>query len=414
MKKTMLLVAMALISAGCFAQKANVKKAKSYIQSETPDYNAARQAIEEAIVNPETSELADTWYQAGMIGYSQNEKMNLDAMMGQTVDEDLKGQAITESYDYFIKADELASAIVVDKKGREVMKDAKTRKLIISKMETYYANEDFIKYSGYLSDQKDFAKAYEVLMRHLKIVDLPMMQDEKIQARMPKDTTYEQYRYYAAYFAIQAEMHKEAIAILEEMKNGEYEATIINQFLYQEYVALNDTVNFVRVLKDAVTRFPQEPWFLQNLINYYIFSGQTDQAIVYLSEAIEREPNVGQYRLIKGNILANENRYEEAAVEYEKALEVEPTLADAKAGQGRIFYNQAVKMNEDAAYIADAKEYKKALEDMNDMFLKSLPYFEEALKMEPDNRDYMIILRTLYYRFEMEAEYEAISAELNK
>ena len=414
MKKTMLLVAMALISAGCFAQKANVKKAKSYIQSETPDYNAARQAIEEAIVNPETSELADTWYQAGMIGYIQNEKINFDASIGQTVDEDLKGQAITESYDYFIKADELASAIVVDKKGREVMKDAKTRKLIISKMETYYANEDFIKYSGYLSDQKDFAKAYEVLMRHLKIVDLPMMQDEKIQARMPKDTTYEQYRYYAAYFAIQAEMHKEAIAILEEMKNGEYEATVINQFLYQEYVALNDTVNFVRVLKDAVTRFPQEPWFLQNLINYYIFSGQTDQAIVYLTEAIEREPNVGQYRLIKGNILANENRYEEAAVEYEKALEVEPTLADAKAGQGRIFYNQAVKMNEDAAYIADAKEYKKALEDMNDMFLKSLPYFEEALKMEPDNRDYMIILRTLYYRFEMEAEYEAISAELNK
>ena len=414
MKKTMLLVAMALISAGCFAQKANVKKAKSFIQTENPDYNAARQAIEEAIVNPETSELADTWYQAGMIGYSQNEKMNLDAMMGQTVDEDLKGQAITESYDYFIKADELASAIVVDKKGREVMKDAKTRKLIISKMETYYANQDFIKYSGYLSDQKDFAKAYEVLMRHLKIVDLPMMQDEKIQARMPKDTTYEQYRYYAAYFAIQAEMHKEAIAILEEMKNGEYEATIINQFLYQEYVALNDTVNFVRVLKDAVARFPQEPWFLQNLINHYIFSGQTDQAIVYLSEAIEREPNVGQYRLIKGNILANENRYEEAAVEYEKALEVEPTLADAKAGQGRIFYNQAVKMNEDAAYIADAKEYQKALKDMNDMFLKSLPYFEEAHKMEPDNRDYMIILRTLYYRFEMEAEYEAISAELNK
>ena len=414
MKKTMLFVAMALISVGCMAQKANVKKAKSLLQSEAPDYNAARQLMEEALANPETSVLADTWYQAAMIGYSQNEKMNIEAMMGQSVDKDVQGEAITESYNYFVKAGELASATITDKKGREVMADAKTYKLIAPKLMSYYDGQDFIKYGIYLNEQRNYTEAYKAFMTHLGIQELPMMQDEKLQAKMPKDTIYEQYRYYAAIFAIQAEMHDEAIALLEEMKDGEYEPTLVNQFLYQEYVALNDTVNYVRVLQNAVVRFPKEPWFLQNLINHYIFSGQTDQALVYLTEAIEREPNVGQYRLIKGNILANENRYEEASVEYEKALEVEPTLADAKAGQGRIYYNQAVKMNEDAAYISDAKEYKKALKEMNDMFKKSLPFFEEAHKMDPENRDYMITLRTLYYRFEMEAEYEAISAELNK
>lgn len=414
MKKTMLFVAMALISVGCMAQKANVKKAKSLLQSEAPDYNAARQLMEEALANPETSVLADTWYQAAMIGYSQNEKMNIEAMMGQSVDKDVQGEAITESYNYFVKAGELASATITDKKGREVMADAKTYKLIAPKLMSYYDGQDFIKYGIYLNEQRNYTEAYKAFMTHLGIQELPMMQDEKLQAKMPKDTIYEQYRYYAAIFAIQAEMHDEAIALLEEMKDGEYEPTLVNQFLYQEYVALNDTVNYVRVLQNAIVRFPKEPWFLQNLINHYIFSGQTDQALVYLSEAIEREPNVGQYRLIKGNILANENRYDEAAVEYDKALEVEPTLADAKAGQGRIYYNQAVKMNEDAAYISDAKEYKKALKEMNDMFKKSLPFFEEAHKMDPENRDYMITLRTLYYRFEMEAEYEAISAELNK
>lgn len=414
MKKTMLFAVMALISVGCMAQKANVKKVKSLIQAETPDFYGARQLIEEAIVNPETAGLADTWYQAGMIGYTQNEKFNIAAMMGQAVDEELKGQAAMESYDYFVKAAELAAATVVDKKGREVQADPKTLKLIVPKMMSYYDAQDFIKYGIYLNDQKNYVEAYKAFMNHLSIQDLPMMQDPKLQAKMPKDTIYEQYRYYAAIFAIQAEMHNEAIALLESMKDGEYEATVVNQFLYQEYVSLNDTVNFVRVLKDAVVRFPKEPWFLQNLINHYIFSGQTDQALIYLTEAIEREPSVGQYRLIKGNILANENKFEEAAVEYEKALEVEPNLADAKAGQGRIYYNQAVKMNEDAAYISDAKEYKKALAEMNAMFKKSLPFFEEAHRMDPENRDYMITLRTLYYRFEMEAEYEAISAELNK
>lgn len=414
MKKTLILAAVVLMSACCFAQKANVKKAKSFLQAETPDYTAARQLMEEALVNEETAGLADTWYQAGLIGFTQNEKLNIEAMMGQQVDEYAKGKAITESYDYFVKADELASATVLDKKGKEVMADAKTRKLIITKMMNYYETQDFIKYGIFLNDQKAYAEAYDAFMRHLTIQELPMMQDAKLQEKMPKDTIYDQYLYYAAIFAIQAEMHPEAIAILEKMKDGEYEATVVNQFLYQEYQTLNDTVNFVRVLQDAVKRFPKEPWFLQNLINFYIFSGQTEQALVYLTEAIEREPNVAQYHLIKGNILANEGRFDEAYTEYEKTLEVDPTMADAKAGQGRVYYNQAVKMNEDAAYISDAKEYKKALNEMNAMFKKSLPFFEEAHKMAPDNRDYMITLRTLYYRFDMNKEYEAISEELNK
>ncbi len=413
MKKTILMVALALVGACCYAQKANVKKAKSLTLQEEPDFAAAKAAIEEALVNDETKGQAETWYVAGLIGYTQNEQMNISAMMGQAVDDNAKGQGIMESFDCWVKADEIAMTPVVDKKGKEKV-DTKMRKTISTKMMDYYNNQDFIKYGIYLNEQKDYANAYQAFMRHLSIQDLPMMQDPKLQEKMPKDTIYDQYKYYAAMFAIQAEMHDEAIALLTEMKDGEYEAAAVNQYLYQEYVALNDTVRFLQVLQNAVVRFPKEPWFLQNLINFYIFSGQTDQAIVYLDQAIEREPEVGQYHLIKGNILANEERFDEARVEYDEALKVEPTLADAMAGCGRIFYNQAVKMNEEAAYISDAKAYKKALNEMNEMFKKSLPFFEKAHEMEPENRDYMITLRTLYYRFSMDKEYEAISAELNK
>lgn len=413
MKKTILMVALALVGVCCYAQKANVKKAKNLVLQETPDFAAAKAAIDEALVNDETKGQAETWYVAGLIGYTQNDQMNISAMMGQAVDDNAKGQGIMESFDYWVKADEIAMTPVVDKKGKEKV-DTKMRKTISAKMMDYYNNQDFIKYGIYLNEQKDYANAYKAFIRHLSIQDLPMMQDPKLQEKMPKDTIYDQYKYYAAIFAIQAEMHDEAIAILTEMKDGEYEAVTVNQFLYQEYVAVKDTANFLKVLQDAIARFPKEPWFLQNLINFYIFSDQTDQAIVYLDQAIEREPEVAQYHLIKGNIIANDARYDEAKVEYEKALEVDPTLADAMAGCGRIYYNQAVKMNEEAAYIADAKAYKKALTEMNEMFKKSLPYFEKAHEMEPENRDYMITLRTLYYRFEMDKEYNAISEELNK
>ena len=414
MKKTLIMAALVLISAGCFAQKANVKKAKNLALQETPDFSGARAAINEALSNEETKDLADTWYTAGLIGYQELSKENEKTYLGQARDEKRAGEAVVESFDYWMKAADLAGQKVLDKKGNEVLADKKTYALLQKKVLEYYKNQELVKYGIYLNDQRDFATAYGVFQRHLSIPELSLMQNEKLQKEMPKDSIYDQYKYYTAIFAIQAEMHPEAIAVLEEMKDGNYEAITVNQFLYQEYVNVQDTANYVRVLQDAVVRFPQEPWFLQNLINHYIFSGQEQEAINYLDQAIAREPNVAQYHLIKGNLNENQKNYEAALADFDRALAIDPTMADAEAGKGRVYYNQAVKMNEDAALIADAKEYKKALEEMNAMFRQSMPFFEKAHELAPDNRDYMITLRGLYYRFDMTDKYNAINEELNK
>ena len=410
MKKSLFLAALVLISAGCFAQKNPlVKKAKNYAMAETPDFSAARAAIAEAL---EAEPTAETYYWAGMIGYQEMTQENYNQMMGKGVNQAKAGAAVEESYNYWLKADELAMIPTLDKKGREVV-DLKTRNNIAKKMLEYYKQQELVKYGIYLNEQKDFEGAYNAFKKHISIPDLAMMQDPKLQKEMPRDTTYTQYKYYAAIFAVQSELHPEAIALLEEMKDGDYEAISVNQFLYQEYVAVKDTANFVATLQNAVTRFPQEPWFLQNLINYYIFSGQEQVAVEYLAQAIAREPNVAQYHHIKGNLDESLGNYDEALKDFDEALRCDPTLADAMAGKGRVYYNQAVKMNEAAALINDNKEYKKALEEMNEVFRKSLPFFEEAHKMAPEERQYMQILKGLYYRFHMDAEYNAINEKLN-
>ena len=410
MKKSLFLAALVLISAGCFAQKNPlVKKAKNYAMAETPDFSAARAAIAEAL---EAEPTAETYYWAGMIGYQEMTQENYNQMMGKGVNQAKAGAAVEESYNYWLKADELAMIPTLDKKGREVV-DLKTRNNIAKKMLEYYKQQELVKYGIYLNEQKDFEGAYNAFKKHISIPELAMMQDPKLQKEMPRDTTYTQYKYYAAIFAVQSELHPEAIALLEEMKDGDYEAISVNQFLYQEYVAVKDTANFVATLQNAVTRFPQEPWFLQNLINYYIFSGQEQVAVEYLAQAIAREPNVAQYHHIKGNLDESLGNYDEALKDFDEALRCDPTLADAMAGKGRVYYNQAVKMNEAAALINDNKEYKKALEEMNEVFRKSLPFFEEAHKMAPEERQYMQILKGLYYRFHMDAEYNAINEKLN-
>ena len=410
MKKTLFFAALVLVSTCCFAQKnPAVKNAKRYIMAETPDFSAARTAIEEAIATEPT---AETYYWAGMIGYQEVTLENYNQMLGKGVNQALAGQAVMESYDYWLEADRLAMIPTLDKKGREIV-DTKTRANITKKMLEYYKNQELVKYGIYLNEQRDFEGAYKAFKKHIEIPELDMMQNEKIQKEMPRDSIYTQYKYYAAIFAVQAQLHEQAIAVLEELKDGDYEAVSVNQFLYQEYVELKDTVKFVATLQDAIARFPQESWFLQNLINYYIFSGQEQAAIDYLAQAIEREPNVAQYHHIKGNLDENQGNYEAALVDFDNALKLDPTLADAMAGKGRVYYNQAVKLNEAAAMISDNKEYKKALEEMNQVFRKALPFFEKAHEMAPEDRTYMQILKGLYYRFNMTAEYDAISEKLN-
>jgi tetratricopeptide (TPR) repeat protein len=400
MKKSLILAALVLISAGCIAQKNPlVKKAKSYAMAETPDFTAARATIAEAIDQAPT---AETYYWAGMIGYQELTRENYNQMMGNGVNQAKAGAAVEESYNYWLKADELAQVPVLNKKGVEVPTDPKMRGNISKKMLEYYKNQELVKYGIYLNEQRDFEGAYRAFKMHIEIPDLALMQDAKLQKEMPRDTTYTQYKYYAAIFAVQSELHEDAIALLEELKNGDYEAISVNQFLYQEYVALKDTAKFVATLQDAIVRFPKESWFLQNLINYYIFSGQEKTAVEYLAKAIEREPNVAQYHHIKGNLDENLGNHEAALKDFDEALRCDPTLADAMAGKGRVYYNQAVKLNEAAAMIQDNKEYKKALAEMNEVFKKSLPFFEKAHEMAPEDRTYVQVLKGLYYRFGME------------
>jgi len=411
MKKSLFLAALVLISAGCFAQKnAAAKKAKSYAMSETPDFGAARASIAEALEQEPT---ADTYFWAGMIGYKEVERENINQMMGQGANIDAAGAACEESYEYWLKADELAQVPVLNKKGVEVPTDPKVRGKVTKMMLEYYKQQELVKYGVHLNESRDFAGAFKAFKMHISIPDLEMMQGEKLQKEMPRDTIYLQYKYYAAIFAIQAEMHEEAIPLLEELKDGDYEAISTNQFLYQEYVNVKDTVKFVATLQNAINRFPQEPWFLQNLINYYIFSGQEQTAIDYLAQAIEREPNVAQYHLIKGNLDENQGNYEVALQDFDNALAIEPGLADAVAGKGRVYYNQAVKLNEAAANIVDNKEYKKALDEMNEVFRQSLPFFEKAHELAPTERAYIQTLKGLYYRFGMEDKEQEMQEKLN-
>ncbi len=375
------MAAMVLMSAVSMGQESNIKKAKSLMYQETPDFEAAAALMRAAVANDETKGDANTWYIAGLIGYKQSEAAMMAFAYGQTPDYMTLGPAVMESYDYWLKADELAQVLVPNKKGEMVMdkKNAKIRTQIANNMKDYFQRAEMIQYGVQLNDQQRYSEAFDAFSKYLNIPKLDMMQDAKLQAQMVQDTTYDLYKYYAARFAYSSSRLDEAIPLFRELIDGQVEALASCEFLYQCYIDKGDSAKAEEALVAGMQKFPAEPWFLQNLINTYVFSGRDELAIQCLEQAIQREPNNADYYNVMGNI----------------------------------YLNQATKVNEKAAFITDDKEFATAKAQMDELYKKSQPYFEKAHELAPDNKDYMQVLKGLYYRFQ-DTRYEAISAALEK
>lgn len=409
MKKTVLFVALVLGASLTYAQKSNVSKAKNKaLAVEKPDFAGARELIKPALEDASTKYDANTWYVAGLIGYKENDQEYQKQVIGQKFDEELKGNALLESYRYFLVADSLGE--IPNEKGK--VKN-RFRKDIKNKLKEYYnMPSNLIAYGAHAYDKKDYTKAYEVFSVYGAIPDLPLMDNE-----LPKDTNYYTIRYYQALAASNAKMHNEAITLYEELKlktENDQQRSNVYQLLYEEYVAMKDTAKFVQTLKDAFAVFPREAWFLQNLINYYIYSNQSKEALGYLNNAIENEPNIAQYRYVKGVIDEQLGNVADADAAFDKAIELDPNMADAYAGKGRLIFNKAVKMMDEASKIKDNKKYQAEQEKVEKVFKESLPFFVKATELAPKEIEHKRTLRTLYYRLGMDDQYEAINKEINE
>jgi len=404
MKKIILSLILAISFTFTFAQKANVSKARNKALMDTPDFAGAREAIKLALKDSTTNKLAETWFVAGLIGNKENDLLYQKALLNQAFDKDVKGQAIMESYAYFLKAAELDK--LPDAKGKVKEKYAKDIK---AKIQDYYKiQQNLISYGAYLYEKKNYDAAVNVFETYLEIPQLPMMNNE-----LKPDSTYRMIQYYTCIGAINGGKHQKAIAHLEDLKDKNYETMTVYQLLYEEYQKQKDTVNYVRTLKEGLQRFPSDAWFLQNLINYYIYSGKSADALVYLKTAIEREPNMAQYRYVKGNLDESLGNTDEALASFDKAIQLDSTLAEAWGGKGRLYYNKAVKMSDEANKIKDNKLYNAEMKKVDAAFKISVPYFKKASALKPKEREYKQTLKTLYYRLKMDADFEAVKKDLD-
>ncbi|MFV0390603.1 MAG: tetratricopeptide repeat protein [Paludibacteraceae bacterium] len=406
MKKLILFFALiSTVSVSLVAQKANVSRAENLAMQEKPDFKAAREAIKSAFEDEKTKGDPKTYYVAGLIGYQENDAYTKSLMLGQNVDQTKKGKAILESYNYFLKAYEMDQQ--PNAKGKVKPKYAKKIKTNIK--EYYNMQSNLIGYGASLFDNKDYKDAYDVFQTYLSIPKLPMMGNELSTT----DSTYRMIKYYSGLAATNMKDAKKAIEIYEDLKDDNYETKNVYQLLADEYRNSKDTVAYLATLQEGFELFKDDPWFLQNIINHYIYSDKVEEASRYLDEAIAQAPSVPEYHYVKGNVDERLGKLESARKSFDRAIELDPKMADAYAGIGRLIFNQAVEVLKVADNIRDNKLYNEQVDKANVIFKESQPFFEKAVELSPKEVDYKQALKMLYYRLVMTEEYDKISKEID-
>jgi len=403
MKKIIFLLIISFSFNVGFAQKANVRKAKDKVLMDTPDFTAAREAINLALKDSTTKDQAETWYVAGLIGNKESEVQYKKAILNMPFDTLKKGRAMMESYDYLIQAIKLDN--LPDAKGKVKPKFAKNIKSILK--DYYQSQPNLIGYGAYQFGKEDYAGAVKTFETYMAIPKLPLMNNE-----IKMDSTYEMITFYAAVAAANAKMYSKAIKIYQDLKDKKYQTAMVYQNLAQCYLSQKDTVTYVNTLKEGIDKYPTKPWFLQSLINHYIHINKIQDALTYLNTAIEREPGFAQYQYVKGQLYLSLENFDDAITAFKKTLELDPKMAEAYAEIGRSYYNRAVKLTLAANNIKDVNQYKAEKKKIDLVFNDAIPYYKKAIEIDPKNVDYKIPLKQLYYQLQMDAEYDAINKEI--
>ena len=395
MKKIVLLLCAILMVVGnAGAQKKNVSKAKIKIMSETPDTKAAKEAILLALKDSTTSNEASTWFTAGDVYYAIYSEQQKMQWTQKKSDQNLMAESLKSAFDSYLKADSLDQ--LPNEKGKI---KPKYRSKIIDKFKEF--QRGFTDAGSYFYDQKEYQKALTMFGTYLKFKDIPFMKGEGLE----KDTLIPLITYYCGLAATQAKDPATSVKYYELIKDS-VDSKWVYARLCDDYTELKDTANLIRMYQLGAAKFPEEPFYVRNMVNYFINENKMKEALLWINHAIEQEPSSAILYNVKGRILENDQKMDEAKACFQKSLELDPNYADAMGNVGRLLYNYAVEQLTVVNNIRDNNKYRAEKVKMKALFEAPRPYFEKAHELNPNERDYVIALRGIYYNLDMDAKYK--------
>ena len=391
MKKTIILLALVIAVSGAFAQKGKVTSAQNF--KDTGKLDKAVEAIEEAVDAsnpkaakslpwPKTWEVRGEVYQA--VGASQ------DANFKALSDDPLT--VALESYKKALELDEK------NKFGKSV----KIKLTLLTNDLTNQAVEQFGK--------DDFAGALKSFEQILEVQEIPVVKQDNPGGI---DTVI---LFNAGLAAYNAKDFNKAVQYYGEAAKHGYNGARTYSLVSDSYMQMQDTMNALSAVQEGFEKYPEDNGILTSMIDLYLKLDRKEEAMKYLTMAIEQDPNNVTYYFAQGTLFETFGDEDNAVQSYKKAMEVDPNFFNAYYNLGALYYNKGVKQIEVANAVPPGEndKYNEELKKADVEFEKALPYMEKCEEINPDDPMTLESLKNLYYRMKQMDKYNAVLEKLGQ
>lgn len=313
---------------------------------------------------------------------------------------------------------------------------AVTDSVATSSATSFTAAEEALKKAIELDTKKEFTKLIEDgrsgLAQYQLTIGVKAYQNQKFDVAytafdyyrsiLPEDTTA---IYYTGLAAANSKNYPAAITNYNKLVTTKFSGSegIYDQ-LSGMYLMVKDTANALKVIGDALVKYPNNSGLRKKEIEIALQTGKSQEVISKITAAIEKDSKNKELYYYAGLVYSQTGdaagekvkgtkdaagkaalkakkaeNYDKAAEMYKKALEIDPNYFDANLNMGYILMAPGIEAFNAAANLptsATQKQYDALIAKAGTLFDVAKPYLEKAVTLKPGSRDALTNLVTFY------------------
>ncbi|MEP6795180.1 MAG: hypothetical protein ABJB16_12690 [Saprospiraceae bacterium] len=241
--------------------------------------------------------------------------------------------------------------------------------------------------------------------------------------------------YYSGLCAKQAGMNDKAVVVFQQLVDQGMADAGVYEELFNMYKT-DKQAEAEKILAMGREKYPDDTGLLYAEINYLLAKGELKGLISKLEKAIQMEPENVSIYVTLGQIYdklyqdqsatdptgAAEN-FDKAMSYYQQALAKDAKSFDAVYSIGALWYNKAAAYSIDLNSVstdysaAGTKKYEAIKAQMDETFVKALPFFLQAEQLNAKDANTLIALKEIYARqdkLDLVEEYKQKLENINK
>lgn len=348
-------------------------------------------SINEAIANDKTKDKAKTWFTRGEI-YNQLLDPNTQALFAKYTKDMQPGEALQKASESYNKA------LQLDGPAGEFGKQVPARLQNLYGM-AFNAGVQSYNAASKVDGAKEKAVEYDKAIASYKLAS----------QLSPTDTTAVLYGAYAMeakqdYAGAKASYNQ--LLGMDVYKSKPAPVAVYTRLL-QIARQENNPADAQKVLKEALVAYPNNKAFLIEDLNASMSGGNSEVALEKINKTIAADPTNANLYAVRAGIYDQQKKSDLAQADYKKAIELDPKNFDAQYNMGIYNFNQAANLYTKASKL-DLKTYQakgKPLEAQGKKYFEaSVPYFEKALEIQPNDAGSISALQKVYFRLGRNAD----------